>query len=472
MNFKENQLFLLLAAIPLIVLFIMRCTGFDGLFGQDSYEYLRYTKSLAAFINGGPYPGDLAWPKGYLFLTGLLSLVLDPSLSGQLLSFFFFYGSGYFLYKMIVSVYQDHRHAHFYLIVSFLLSPYLLRLGNIMMADSLAVFTVIGAAYYAFEYEKKGSLKTLLLCCLLVSYGMISRYAVIVPMTPIVFWTIVCWSKQQKWRHLVVLFIPLFFLSIHIYFEGNGSTFLEHHFIKKWSLSNLFRSKFNLGSELQLPLVSYNFPNLIYYLAWYFHPGFFFLSFVLLIISLKRIRAYLRIYPRFIIASIILYSVFLSGITFQSSRYLALTYPLFCLLIFPLFRDFIQRIQSFKKVIIICLVIIQLALFYKALMPTFQMNKLERSMTDKLREFEQETLYSFAVDISLQARGLNFNYRNLWEKQYDDFEKGALVLFNEEKFEELWKGRNVMINWYELKKQYQLDRIRTFEGGWELYRIE
>ena len=50
--------------------------------------------------------------------------------------------------------------------------------------------------------------------------------------------------------------------------------------------------------------------------------------------------------------------------------------------------------------------------------------------------------------------------------------KHDLVLFNENKFKEQWKGRNPILNWYYIKSNYQLKKIKSYPYNWELYEIE
>jgi len=87
-------------------------------------------------------------------------------------------------------------------------------------------------------------------------------------------------------------------------------------------------------------------------------------------------------------------------------------------------------------------------------------------------EFQHKTLYSFDIDVALKGRGLDFDYRNLWQTEYKSFERGSLVLFNEDKFQTRWEQHNPMINWYNLKNNYELKQVKDFNSGWILYRIE
>lgn len=471
-NLNANKSIFLLF-IPLVILIVLRIIGFDGLYGQDGYEYLRYTERLKAFFIEGIYPGNLVWPKGYLFLTTLFSFFGSISWAGQLVSLICFYGCYYFLYRSIALLYDKAVHIHLYLLPSFLLSPYLLRLSNVMMADTLAICCVLGCTYFALKYAKENSITAIVGCALFASYGCFSRYAAIVPIAPIVLWTFINWWKSAKWKHLIALIIPVLLLAVHFYFEADGSDFTGHHFIKHWDIVNLFRTDFITEPALQLPNVHYTFPNLVFYLFSFFHPGFFFPLGLLFLLSIKGWKLTLVENKSLwgIISSILLYSVFLSGITFQGNRYIALSYPLVLLLFYPSYLHGLEKVGKHKMLIVALLVVVQLSLYYRALLPSFRMNLLERELTTRLEEYEGQQLYSFQVDIALQGRKMNFEYYSLWEKEYDQFHSGALVLFNEPYISSRFMNKNPMKNWEKLNKENNLHLVKELSQGWNLYQI-
>ena len=60
-----KRLFFICVLIGLIPCFLVRFLyGFDGAFGQDPYEYLRYTDALKNWMVNGTHPGDYFWPIG------------------------------------------------------------------------------------------------------------------------------------------------------------------------------------------------------------------------------------------------------------------------------------------------------------------------------------------------------------------------------------------------------------------------
>lgn len=459
----------MLLAIPALLFLGLRIIGFDGLYGQDSYEYLRYSIRLQDFLTGGPFPGDLVWPKGYLFLSALLSFLIPVSLAGQLISLICLYLSFYFLYKSLALLYPNTKNRFAYLILAFLLSPYILRLSFVMMADTLAILCLSATAFYTLAYNKSQRFSLLIAAVFWASFAGFSRYATLVPIAPMLIWLLFSWFKSRQWKQFIVLLIPSGFFLVHLFFEANGSDFLDHHLVERWSFLNFFSTEFNAATGPQLPNVKYLLPNILFYTLGFFHPGFFILLPVLLIFLLKKKE--FKAFPLPLWASLILYCLFLAGISFQGIRYLSLAYPLLILLFFPAFEGAIEMVNKRKTQLLFGLGLIQLALFSIAMLPSYQMNKLERDIALELEPFQNNTLYSFELDVSLQQRGLDFKYINLWAEDYNQFEKGALVLFNEERFSKAYEGKFLMNNWNKLNTDFELVEVKELPRAWKLYRI-
>src|ERR1041385_6818373 len=71
------SLFLLALLIRIGVILIAR---FDGLYGQDAFAYLDYTRQIIA----GKLTGPFYWPLGYPLVAALFTLILrNPVIGGQ-----------------------------------------------------------------------------------------------------------------------------------------------------------------------------------------------------------------------------------------------------------------------------------------------------------------------------------------------------------------------------------------------------
>lgn len=469
-KFKAYYFYIIL---PILFFLGLRTLGFDGLYGQDSYEYIRYSNALKQYLVEGTFPGDVVWPKAYLFVLTIASFMVKSDIAGQLISLLSLYFVFIFSIKTIKLLYDHEDYSKEFLIVSLLLSPYLLRLGVVVMADTFAMLSISGAFYFSVRYRNEGKVNTLMLSVLVGFLGVFSRYAVLVPLMPIMLLNCYSWFKWRQYSHFLVILIPLSLFLLNYMLEGNGSKFLNHHLIESWSLSNLVKSDFLAPEGSKLTDRHYTFPNVVFYFFSFFHPGFSVALTLSAILTFKKWKAIVNPHTKVIIVSIILYGVFLSGISFQGNRYIALTYPLFVVLIYPLWRELIIKIKAnYRSFFILGMILFQMILFYFAIQPSFQMNSLERQAAEVLRSYEGLKLYSFELDVSLQQRGVDLEYYSLWEKEYEQFETNALVLFNEDRFKFLYKDMNPMKNWEKLESQHHLILIEDLNDTWKLYRIE
>lgn len=441
--------------------------GFDGLYGQDSYEYLRYTERMKEFFLSGVHPGDFFWPKGYPLITGLISMLVPTKIALQLVSVVSLWGTFIYTKKLIEHYVGSDKYASFYVLIGLVLSPYMLRAGVSSMSDLLALFCLVGGFYHGLKFAKNHSFSALFLCVLLITFSVFTRYAAVVPAIPMVVFVVWSWIKCIRWKQLLVILIPLVFLWVHFYFESRPDSFLNHEFVSSWSISNLFKRSF----VTQDGTMHYLLPNIVYAFAPFFHLGFFIIPLALIIAYAKRItwKSFKNVW--ILIVAIVLYSIFLAGIPFQNNRFLVLTYPFVLILLFPGFKCLCESSKKWLPVAYATLILVQLVLFVRAIQPVYQMNQFERELVAVVSPYEGSKMYCFYVDVSLKARGLNFEYVNLWEEPLETFEEGALVLFNEVQLKDQWTGKNPMINWESIKSNYALTTLEEMPNGWTLYRI-
>ncbi len=84
-TFKKKFLsYLIPTVIFFAVIFIWK---FNGLYGQDSHEYLRYSRSLSLFFSDGKTLNNFFWPVYYPLSGAILSFIkFSNILSLQLIS--------------------------------------------------------------------------------------------------------------------------------------------------------------------------------------------------------------------------------------------------------------------------------------------------------------------------------------------------------------------------------------------------
>jgi hypothetical protein len=452
--------------------------GFDGLYGQDSYEYLRYSKAMHQYFIGGEHPGNYFWAVGFPILVGGLSLSgLPVLLIIQLVNLLSFFGILYFSKKIIEEFYEgDTFHNSIYLLLA-LSSPYLVQSSLVAMTDIFTTFCVVAAFYFGKKYIQTTSTKWLIGFTWFACYAVFTRYISGLALVPIGITVLYSWQKNREWRQAFVLLIPLALSALHLYFKQEATkSFLAHQWLIHWNISNLFSTDFQTLDGFQ----SYFIPNILYAFSPFVHLGFLSIGIVLISYYLiKRPHFYSLKNAMLVGSSIFIYNLFLAGIPFQNKRFLLITFPFIVLFLYPVFQSLsskICRYPYFKKIythfLIIILLSVNVIVTAYVMKSVVQVNRLEATISEGLISYEGAELYTFAIDVALQGRGRKFDYKNMWKDEYEQFTKGSLVLFNESQFETQWEGKNPMINWNRINKNHSLKQLNSFGSGWYLYEIQ
>lgn len=456
----------------ILVLFIVIhfILDFDGLYGQDSYEYLRYTKALHTYLISGKSPGSFSWPLYYPITGSIVSLLFAPPIALQLISIAALVISGYFISKTILLLYPRTNYISLYVLATFVFSPLVFRLGITNMSDMFCTALIVLSFYHGFSYYKKETIKHLYLVVVFSICAVMTRYVAFVVLSPLA--VTICYSFFKTKKHFlhlpVLVLVGVVLLLPHVFIQKNAIGFLNHNALTLWSVINFFKLSFTTSEGVN----NYNFPNIIYAFSSLFHPRFLFFGIVLVLLYFKTKIITTEI--KIVLFSLLTYSLFLAGIPYQNNRFLLLSYPLGIIVLYPSYLYLVDKIQTYKmgKYLILILLFLQACFSYLSLKPILNRNILEKTIAKELHNYKKTTLYSFDIDVALQGRGLNFDYKNLWVIEYAAFEKDALVLFHPTKFQKQWKGQNPLLNWNKLNNEYNLICLKEFPDGWMLYKIK
>lgn len=458
--------------IPLLFLIILRILEFDGLYGQDSYEYLRYTKAIKEYFVHGIHPGNYYWPVLYPFLGSLLSFITDSEIislqiiTSLSLSFCFLY-----ILKTIRLLYPKHPFSLIYIIVFGVLSPFFLKMSLVVMSDvTAAMFVVLSFYFFAKKYTNQQTRTYPIF--FFATCAFLTRYPSLFITFPIILYAFYILFKRKDVNDFIFTLITCSLPCIPFFLLQKDSLFSasSNYFLNSWSLMNYFRSSYITVDGLQ----SYRFPNLIHSLYIFVHPGFIFIGFILSFIYIKKLKVFFTFPQKMILTSIILYLIFLTGIPFQNTRVLGVLFPIVLLLLFPAF-SYLSSFAFIKKhLIIICItsIVIQISMWLFTFQHTYKRAAFENKMVKKLTPYQGKKLFSFDVDIALQGRGLNFDYNSLYKEKVSNFELNDLVLFHPTKFLKQWSGKALITNWDYLNTNYQLKIIEEGPEGWCLYQIQ
>jgi len=168
------------------------------------------------------------WGKGYSLLGALLSLGWSIALTLQLISCLSLSISLIFVFRILKKIYPstDDQPILIYLLLFGTLSPYYIRNGLLTMSDMLACCLIITTVYYGFLYVQHHFFKYFIICITIIPFAAFVRYPSIVVTLPVIGYIVFHWFKSiKKWSHLVALFIPFVFLSLHVFLSKDLALF-------------------------------------------------------------------------------------------------------------------------------------------------------------------------------------------------------------------------------------------------------
>ena len=215
-KYYNTETFLIL--FPILLFVIVRfIIGFNGLYGQDSHEYYRYSRAINNFIRTGESPGDYFWPVYYPILGAIAGLIIDNLISLQLISVLSLSGSLFFLYKIISQTFNRNNDVVLYLLIIFLFSPYVFRNSFVVMSDMLTVFCITASLFFFISYLNDGKLKQIIFFTVFSVLSVLTRYAafviLIIPSLIILFEIL----KKKRFNHLTIaVFLVLILIIPHI----------------------------------------------------------------------------------------------------------------------------------------------------------------------------------------------------------------------------------------------------------------
>ena len=468
-KYYNSKAFLIFS--PILLFIILRfVVGFNGLYGQDSHEYYRYSRSIVDFFKTGHSPGDYFWPVYYPLLGATAGLIIDNLISLQLISVLSLSGCIYFLYKTINQTFKENNYISIYLLIVFLLSPYVFRNSFIVMSDMLSVLCITSSFYFFINYINNGKSIQIFFFSILAVMAVLTRYAAFVvlfiPALLVLFEII----RKRKYSHLIIaIIIALIIIIPHILIrKSNPTEFLEHVWLQRWSILNFFKKDFLTPDGTE----HFRLPNILTAFSNFYYPQYVLFSFILIPFIQKRLfknRIWL-----ISLGMILVYALFLAGIPYQNQRFFLLSTPLVAVVLYPPFERILELLndkKSLKYSILGFLIILQLFLSVYFFRSAYQRNILEKDVAAFVKSEPYKKIYTFDIDVSFMSYGLNNKIINMWKEKINEFDKSSIVIFNEEKFKVQWVNMNPMLNWQKLKSDCTLTEIKNFGAGWKAYEI-
>ncbi|MFN7987397.1 MAG: hypothetical protein U0529_07995 [Thermoanaerobaculia bacterium] len=449
-------------------------SGFDGLYGQDAYEYLRYAGEVRARLLGGPAPGAFFWPVVYPAATAVLSLLTGTTppaaqlVSGLSLLAAFAAGATALARRSP----SDSRLAVAYWGVSFALAPYVFRASLSSMSDLLGAAFLCAFLLFAFEWERERRDGDLAASSFFAVAAVTTRHPVALVLAPA---AALLAFQALRGRRLataglaaaaaLLAFAPTLGLA-----RAGGSDPLHYPGLRDWSLSNAVSRTTESVDGRQ----TYRVPTALFALSTLASPGFFVLGVPLLLAVRKEDFA--EPLARALAAGGLLSTAFHAGVPYHNDRHLLASFPLVPFLLFPAFARVARaRIAALPRLAAPAALVIvgsvQLVLAARACRDVFAASRLDRAAAELLRETPGTKLYTFALTPALASRGVPQELVDLWTRAPDDARPGDLVLFAPGRFAGQWAGRKPMTGWQLLASRFELAPLRRLDGGFTLYRL-
>lgn len=458
--------------LPIVLFIVIRfIIGFNGLYGQDSHEYFRYSRAITYFFKTGNSPGNYFWPVYYPILGSVIGFITGNLFSLQIISVLSLSGSLYFLQRIMKEIFTEQNYLTVYLLITFSLSPFVFRNSLVVMADLLTVFFITASFYFFIDYLHRKELKPIILFSIFFALAIQTRYAAaVIAIIPAII-IIKHILKSKKYHHLMIAFVTLLVISIpHILIRQTNSTeFLEHSWLQDWSLSNFFKSDFITQEGIQ----HYRFSNIIYSFSSVFYPTFMVFGLVLIVLSERNLPK--NKFWLISVAIVFVNAIFLAGIPFQNQRYLLLSYPFVVVSVYPGFQRLTNILEGRKVIFysaVSFMLVIQIFYCIYYFKPVYERNALEKKISDFVKNDSHKNIYAFDIDVSFSSYDVNKNVINMWKEKITDFDTNSLVVFNEIKFKNQWANKNPMLNWNTLKSNYKLNVLKDFGDGWTAYEIK
>lgn len=451
--------------VPVMLLFFgTLLIDFNGLYGQDSHTYLSFAKQLKTEWVTGNKAASFFWPKGYSASGAALSFTgLSVLWSLRIVSLLSLIGSLVIARSIIRFVWN--KDGSLFLMLGAATQIYFVRAGFLVMSDILTAFLILAMIYAYLRFIKESSLRWLLAVFCFAALAFFTRYACVPMLLIPVGHSVIHWLKRQNTIARICILATLSGLAAVFVYWNNNLLIESAYRLGNWSLGHFFAMEFVSRDGIATNTV----PNVLYIFGNFLHFGFLSIGVLLLPFYRALDKNSFRL---LLIAGI--YLLFLGGIDTQNYRFLVVSHLLELIALFPVFDGCFEWLKKRKLalVFVIGVILFNGAFGFYSFRKTLAAHRLEKEVVMAVKaEAKNESIYSFFVDQSFPSYGINNRVYNFFMADYDTFEKGALVVFNESQFKEQWKDHRVMRNWNRLKAQCDLDTLKRLTDNWYIYRI-
>lgn len=462
----------LIPLLGILAFVAMQVLGYNGLYSQDSYEYVRYSDAWIHFFQTGVHPGDYYWPVNYPVIGALLaypfSLAADTVM--PLISLLAICFSCGMVLRMLKWLYPDKKGALIWVVLALFLVPYGFRLGVSSMSDQLGAMFCIASFYFTVKVNHTQNFYHLIWVAFFAGMAIMTRYIAGLVLAPLALYWVYSLIKSKKWIP-VILAIPALLIPLipHLWLRLESTANIsDHAALTRWTPMHLFTRHF----ESDLGSFDYLVPNIMYLGELFLHPGFLFFG----ILLLPFYRQIFKQKENFLFAaSILVFLVFIGGIDTQNSRYFVLVIPLVTLLLFPAFhRGFSilkEKQPTLAHLLIPALLVGQLGLCAHAFNKSYVSSKSQETLANHFSALEQERVYCYGASMMMGHFNKENEFITLHAIDSNVFVPGDYYLHHSS-----WEEHAQLKNLYhvslyrKLLDEGKFTEVKQLNDGWLLYR--
>jgi hypothetical protein len=430
--------------------------GHPGVNGQDGHDYWRLATEWSAWLEDGPRPVRAEHPHGYPVLGALLGMFAGGELWGLR------FASAIALLVLVLlwsallrTAFTSTAGVDLFLLVGLVLSPFLLRYSVVVMSDvpalALMAAALVATLRWSGSVEGRADLVWLFLAMVLGVCALSVRMAVAPALAVyLVAWVHgPAWGRRWRWRVALVLAacaLPLIFgteAGAHLWAGISGP-------LGDWSPLNMFRRELRSDDGV----LHYALPNVLYVLKVFIHPGFLPIG-PLLLPFFRRSDLELP-HARLAGWTVVVYLLFIAGLPFQNDRVLLFAQPFVVLLMFPAFLRGYQWLLTWgiRPVLVFALIACaQALLFVRAMVPFVQQALVERELIALIVSMAPRHVYTHGMGAAFHTGCPGVRVTELWYKDLEGFEQGALFVVRPSDLVEQWKGLPPCTNWERVQRQ-------------------
>ncbi len=453
-NVSSTHIAIFIAFCVLCMGIWSRLYGFDGMYGQDAYNYLRQLKAFPR------YSQPEFWPIGFAFLSQPFRLLPGGD-------FFALQGCSLVAWGCIACLLWQYskskgfdRRFGFFWLLAWMCSPLWLRSALLSMSDAAAC---LGIALVLFCLSSSIPERWLWVAVVGTVMAVLTRYASVVVLSPAWLWLLYRGIVQKRWSwlHAATCIAGCLTVILHFLFFSSLDGSIHHPWLEQWDLRHAFSRTF----DHQDGRMTYTLPNALHIVLGSLHPGFGvgFSVWILFVPADQRSSCW-----KIVLVMAISYSIFLMGVPYQNLRFML---PLSLLLYFLGFPGFVYVVGRFPRWAgLAWLFFLPLLAVPRSLQPFLERQKFEQTLAKRMRFYAGATLYTFDVDGALNARGFSGRIINLWDGPVHRFQDRALVLYHPTLFQRQWSSAWPEKNFHNVCL-LGLDTLENLPLGWRLYRI-